>query len=86
MRMLPLVLVRGTFGWAHLWSTLMASFLIKGGSAVLDNIVPCGNIIICILQLIEGYFSGWYHFITHLDDSWTLEVQDYPHFSQKWGS
>ena len=80
------VLARGTFGWAHLWSTLLASFLNEGGSAILDNVVLCGNIINCILQQVEGHFSGWYHLITYLDDSWISEVQDYPHFSLKWGS
>ena len=30
MRTLPLVSVRGTFGWAHLWSTLLASFPVRG--------------------------------------------------------
>ena len=74
MRTLPLVLTRGTFRWAYLWSTLLALFLIKGSSAVLDNII------IGILQLVEGYFSSWYHLITHPDDSWTSKVQDYPHF------
>ena len=85
MRTLPLILARGTFGWAHLWCTLLASFPVRGSSAVLCNIALCGNITICILQLVEGYFAGWYHFVTYPDDSWTLEVQDYPHFSQKLG-
>ena len=78
--MLPLVLVRGTVGWAHLWPTLLASFPVSGSSAVLCNIALCGNIIICILQQVKGYFPGWYHIITYLDDSWTFKVQDYPIF------
>ena len=81
MRMLPLVSARGTFGWAYLWSTLLASFLVRGGSAILDNIVHCGNILIFILQLIEGYFPGWYHFITYPGQARTSKVQDHPHFS-----
>ena len=86
MRMLPLASVRETFGWALLWSTLLASFAVQGGSAVLYNIALCGNIIISILQFVEEYFPGWYHFVTYLDNSWTSKVQDYPHFSLKWGS
>ena len=86
MRMLPLVSVRGTFGWAYLWSTLLASFLVRGGSTVLDNIAHCSNILICILQLVKGYFSSQYYFITHLDGSWTSKVQDYPHFFSEMGS
>ena len=39
MRMLPLILVRGTFGQAHLWSTLLASFLVGGSPAILKDIV-----------------------------------------------
>ena len=81
MGTLPLALVRGAFGWALLWSTLLASFPVQGSSTVLYNIALHGNIIISILQFVEEYFPSWYHFITYLNNSWTLEVQDYPHFS-----
>ena len=55
MRMLPLALARGTFGWALLWSTLLVSFPVWGSTAVLYNIALHGNIIISILQLVEEY-------------------------------
>ena len=81
MRMLPLALARGTFGWALLWSTLLASFPVQGSTAVLYNIALCGNIITSILQLIEGYFPSWYHLVTYPGHAWTSKVQDYPHVS-----
>ena len=49
MRTLPLAPARGAFGWALLWSTLLASFPVQGSSAVLYNIALCGNIIISII-------------------------------------
>ena len=81
MRTLPLAPARGTFGWALLWSTLLASFSVQGSAAVLYSIVLCGNIITSILQLVKGYFPGWYHLITYPGNAWTSKVQDYPHFS-----
>ena len=81
MRTLPLAGARGPFGCALLWSSLLASFPVQGSAAALYNIALCGNIITGILQLIEGYFPGWYHFITYLGHAWTSKVQDYPHFS-----
>ena len=79
MRMLPLAGARGTFGWALLWSTLLASF--QSSATALYNIALCGNIIISILRLVEEYFPSWYHFITYPGHAWTSKVQDYPHFS-----
>ena len=67
MRMLLLVSMRRTFGQAHLWSILLASFSFWDGLTILEDIAHCGNIFICIFQLIQKYFSGQYHFITHLD-------------------
>ena len=81
MRTLPLALERGPFGWALLWSTLLASFPVQGSTIALYNIALGGNIITSILQLIKGYFPSWYHFITYLGHTWTSKVQDYPHFS-----
>ena len=49
MSTLPLAGARGTFGWALLWSTLLASFPVQGSAAALYNIALCGNIIIGIL-------------------------------------
>ena len=81
MRMLPLALARGTFGWALLWSTLLASFPVQGSTTVLYNIALCGNNITSILRLIEGYFPSWYHLVTYPGHAWTSKVQDYPHVS-----
>ena len=81
MRTLPLAGARGTFGWALLWSTLLASFPVQSSAAALYNIALCGNIITSILWLVEGYFPGWYHFVTYLGHAWTSKVQDCPHFS-----
>ena len=79
--MLPLAGARGTFGWVLLLSTLLASFPVQSHAIALYNIALCGNIITGILRLIEGYFPGWYHFITYPGHAWTSKVQDYPHFS-----
>ena len=81
MRMLPLAPARVIFGWALLWSTLLASFPVQGSAAALYNIALCGNIILGVLRLVEGYFPGRYHFVTYLGHAWTSKVQDYPHFS-----
>ena len=78
--MLPHAGARGTFGWALLWSTLLASFPVQGSATALYNIALCDNIIIGILQLVEGYFPGWYHFVTYPGHAWASKVQDYPHF------
>ena len=81
MGMLPLAPARGTFGWALLWSTLLASFHVQSSAAALYNIALCGNIIIGILQRVKGYVPGWYHFITYSSHAWTFKVQDYPNLS-----
>ena len=81
MRTLSLATARGTFGWALLWSTLLASFPVQGSTAALYNIALCGNIILGILQFVEEYFPGWYHFVTYLGHAGASKVQDYPHFS-----
>ena len=65
MRTLPLAVARGAFGWALLWPTLLASFPVRGSSAVLCNIALCGSIPVCILQFVKEYFPSWYHFITY---------------------
>ena len=49
MRTLPLAPARGTFGWALLWSTLLASFPVQSSATALYNIALCGNITIGIL-------------------------------------
>ena len=78
MRTLPLA---GIFRWALLWSTLLASFPVRGSTADMYNIAFCGNIILGILLFVKEYLSGWYHFITYLGHAWASKVQDYPHFS-----
>ena len=86
MRTLPLAGARGIFGWALLWSTLLASFPVQGSATALYNIALCGNIIIGILRLVKGYFPSWYHFVTYPGHVWTSKVQDHPHFFLEMGS
>ena len=80
MRALPFAPARGSFGWALLWSTFLASFPVQGSTAALYNIALYGSIIIGILQLIKEYFPSGYHFVTYLGHAWASKVRTIPIF------